>query len=291
MIHEIAPAKVNLFLHVGGKRADGYHELESLVVFADVADELSVEAADALSLAVTGPFAPALEGESDNLVLRAARRFGEFAQVEPKVKITLSKNLPVASGIGGGSSDAAATLRGLSRLFSGRTKLPELWNMAPALGSDVPVCVLPNCWIMSGRGERFASVEDFPQLDAVLVNAGKPVSSAEVYARLENRRGVGNVSRPAGIRTAAALKFYLDGTGNDLEAPARLLCPVVGEQIEALKKSGAIIARMSGSGATCFGIYPDDVSARRGADVIFAEHPNWWVRATALNRARTWSFQ
>src|SRR5689334_9616123 len=128
MIREFAPAKINLFLHVGGRRADGYHELESLVVFASVGDELEIEEADSLTLQVEGPFARALESEADNLVLRAARAFAQYAKVEPNVRITLTKNLPVASGIGGGSSDAAATLRGLSRLFRGKLTLPQLWN-------------------------------------------------------------------------------------------------------------------------------------------------------------------
>lgn len=290
MIREIAPAKINLFLHVGQKRADGYHDLESLVVFADVGDELSFEPASELSLEVEGPFAQALAGERRNLVLRAAELFAKHAAVDPNVKITLTKNLPVASGIGGGSSDAAATLRGLSRLNPGRLSLPQLWNIGHDLGSDVPVCVMPAAWWMTGRGERFATVDSFGVFDAVLINSGTPVATADAYAGLRDRRGIGAVKRPPRLTTMADLASYLDPTGNDLEPPARALCPQISTGIAELKNTDAMIARMSGSGATCFGLYPDEVHARRAADLIKAEHPGWWVAATKLNRSRKWAF-
>jgi 4-diphosphocytidyl-2-C-methyl-D-erythritol kinase len=291
MIREIAPAKINLFLHVGQKRADGYHDLESLVVFADVGDELSIEPAAEVSLEIEGPFAAALANDADNLVLRATRLFAQHAQVEANVKITLTKNLPVASGIGGGSSDAAATLRGLSRLNPGRLSLPQLWNVGHDLGSDVPVCVMPASWWMTGRGERFATVDSFGMFDAVLVNSGAPVATAAAYAGLHDRRGVGAVKRPPRLTTMAALAEYLAPTGNDLEAPARALCPDIATEIAELEKTDAMVARMSGSGATCFGLYADEVRARRAADMIKTEHPGWWVVATKLNRSRKWNFQ
>ncbi|HEY4113065.1 MAG TPA: 4-(cytidine 5'-diphospho)-2-C-methyl-D-erythritol kinase [Rhizomicrobium sp.] len=291
MIREIAPAKVNLFLHVGQKRGDGYHDLESLVVFADVGDELSFEPAGELSLEIEGPFAHALANEPDNLILRAAREFARHAQIEQSVKITLTKNLPVASGIGGGSSDAAAALRGLSRLNPGRLSLPQLWNIGHDLGSDVPVCVMPASWWMTGRGERFATVDSFGTFDAVLVNSGAPVATAAAYAGLRDRRGIGAVKRPPRLTTMTALTDYLQPTGNDLEAPARALFPEIATQIAELEKTDAMLARMSGSGATCFGLYADEVRARRAADLIKAEHPGWWVVATKLNRSRKWNFQ
>ena len=291
MIREIAPAKVNLFLHVGQKRADGYHDLESLVVFADVGDELGFEDASDLTLEIKGPFAKELESETDNLVLRAARKFAEFTQIEPQLKVTLIKNLPVASGIGGGSSDAGAVLRGFSRRWPKRLNLPQLWNLGSVLGSDVPVSVLPGCWWMSGRGERFASVDNFPVLDAVLANAGKPVSTAAVYDALTLRHGIGAVKRPPPMTMIAELHSYLRSTANDLEGPARAICPEIGLCVDSLKRHNAVIARMSGSGGTCFGIYPDEAQARRAADMIAAEHPGWWVTATKLNRARIWNFQ
>jgi 4-diphosphocytidyl-2-C-methyl-D-erythritol kinase len=290
MIREFAPAKINLFLHVGGRRADGYHELESLVVFASVGDELVIEEADALSLKVEGPFARGLENETDNLVLRAARDFARYAKIEPNVRITLTKNLPVASGIGGGSSDAAAMLRGLSRMFPGKLTLPQLWNIGHDLGSDVPVCVLPGCWWMTGRGERFASVKELGTFDALLVNSGAPVATADVYAALGERSGTGAIARPQSFASVADLVNYLRTGQNDLEAPARQLCPALGNTLEALAGTGALLARMSGSGGTCFGIYSNAVSAAAAAANIARAHPNWWLAPTKLNFGRKWEF-
>src|ERR1041385_9108564 len=292
MIRELAPAKVNLFLHVGSKRPDGYHDLESLVVFASVGDELTFEESDALSLTVGGPFASALADEPDNLVLRTARKFAEFAQVEPKVRITLTKNLPVASGIGGGSSDAGATLRGLSRLWPGRLTLPQLWNIGHDLGSDVPVSVLPGCWWMTGRGERFLTVRDVGTLDALLVNAGAPISTAAVYDALDVRTGTAKTEKPARhcVRIAHFTE-YLSNKRNDLEVPARKLGPAIGEELDALATTNPLVARMSGSGATCFALYPDAVSAQMAAENISREHPGWWIAPTKLNYGRKWEFQ
>lgn len=291
MIREFAPAKINLFLHVGHKRPDGYHELESLVVFASVGDELVLEQADTLSLDIEGPFASALGNGPDNLVLRAAHRYGELAQIPPCARITLTKNLPVASGIGGGSSDAAATLRGLSRLNPGRTNLQALWNVGAELGSDVPVSVLPGAWWMTGRGERFSNVSELPTFEVLLVNAGAPVSTAEAYAGLRERTGLGAVERPKRFSRMDDWITYLSGTRNDLEAPARALCPVIAEQLDALQDTGALLARMSGSGATCFGLYPDAPSARMAAESIARERPNWWLAPAKLNFGRKWEVQ
>lgn len=291
MIRELAPAKVNLFLHVGNKRPDGYHELESLVAFASIGDELTFEPADALSLDVTGPFATALNGEDDNLVVRAARRFAELAAVKPNVQITLTKNLPVASGIGGGSSDAAATLRGLSRMWPGRTNLQALWNIGSELGSDAAVCVLPGCWWMSGRGERFASVRELGTFDALLVNAGTPVSTAQVYGGLRERTGSGKINRPQRLSTVRAVADYLLPARNDLQGPALQISPDIGEVLAGLANTGALLSRMSGSGGTCFGIYADPVSARAAAERLSGANPGWWVAPTKLNYGRTWEFQ
>jgi 4-diphosphocytidyl-2-C-methyl-D-erythritol kinase len=290
MIREFAPAKVNLFLHVGSRRADGYHELESLVVFASAGDELTFEDADELSFQASGPFASSLAGETDNLVVRAARKFAEFAQIEPRVRIVLTKNLPVASGIGGGSSDAAATLRGLSRLWPGRANLQALWNLGHDLGSDVPVCVLPGCWWMTGRGERFASIGQVGTLDAVLVHGGVPLSTRAVFEALGERTGVSIMAKPQRYATIAGLADYLRAARNDLEAPARELCPIVGDQLDALAGQGALLARMSGSGGTCFGLFADAVSAQMAAEIIARDHPGWWVVSTKLNFGRKWEF-
>ena len=291
MIREFAPAKINLFLHVGGRRDDGYHELESLVVFASVGDELTVEEAEFLSLDVTGPFAAALGNERDNLVLRAARSFGKLANVEPRARMTLTKNLPVASGIGGGSSDAAATLRALSRLYPGRATLPQLWNIGGEVGSDIPVCVLPGCWWMTGRGERFDSVSEVGTFDAVLVNGGAKISTADVYAAVGGRNGQGQMSRPQRFGTVAQLADYLAAGHNDLETAASEISPVVGETLQALIGTNALLARMSGSGSTCFGLYPNAIAAQAAAEAILREHPNWWVTPATLNRGRKWEIQ
>ena len=291
MLREFAPAKINLFLHAGARRADGYHELESLVVFAEVGDELTFQESDRLQLAIDGPFARDLMNDETNLVIRAANVFAKFARIEPRVTIALTKNLPVASGIGGGSSDAAATMRGLCRLFPGQLGLTQLWDIGNEIGSDVPVSILPGCWWMTGRGERFASMEQVGTMDAVLVNAGAPVSTADVFGSLRERRGVGRMRKPTASGAVADFADYLKTAGNDLEAPARQLCPVIDRELDELAENGALIARMSGSGATCFGLFADEVRARMAADAIAREHPNWWVVATKLNRGRKWELQ
>jgi 4-diphosphocytidyl-2-C-methyl-D-erythritol kinase len=291
MIRELAPAKVNLFLHVGQKRPDGYHDIESLVVFASVGDELTVEEADELSLEVTGPFAPALKNEPDNLVLRATRKLAALVEMEPRVRITLTKNLPVASGIGGGSSDAGATLRALSRLWRGRANLQGLWDLGGEIGSDVSVSVLPGCWWMTGRGERFSSIPELGTMDGLLVNAGAPVSTADVYGALRERTGVGQFPQPQRFATIGDFADYLGQAKNDLEAPARKLCPAIGDTLDTLARTKAVFARMSGSGATCFALYPDSASAQMAADTVLREHPNWWVAPTRLNFGRKWEVQ
>lgn len=291
MLREFAPAKINLFLHAGEKRPDGYHELESLVVFADVGDDLAIEEAGGLSLAVDGPFAAALPGESDNLVLKAAREFTTRVGCEARAKITLTKNLPVASGIGGGSSDAAAAMRGLCRLWPGQAGLTQLWGIAPNIGSDVAVCVLPGAWWMTGRGERFSTVRGIGTIDAVLVNPGVPLATAAVFEKLEERAGVGQTARPANCANAQALADYLKPTKNDLEEPATKLCPAIGDVSSALSRYGARLARMSGSGTTCFGLFDNEGVARFAAESIEREQPGWWVRAAKLNAAREWKFQ
>jgi len=292
MIREFAPAKINLFLHVGGRRDDGYHNLESLVVFGSVGDEVTVDdEADSMSLEVKGPFAAALKDEHDNLVLRAAGLFSKLAEVEVRARLTLIKNLPAASGMGGGSSDAAATLRALSRLFPGRVTLQQLWNAAGELGSDVPVCVLPGCWWMTGRGERFASISELGTFDAVLVNSGVAISTADVFGALALRTGEKRMPRPQQFGTVAQLADYLKVGRNDLEPPAREICPAVTDALEALSRSNALLVRMSGSGGTCFGLYPSPVAAQAAAESILREHPNWWVTPATLNRGRKWEIQ
>jgi len=267
---ELAPAKVNLFLHVGARRADGYHALQSLVVFAEVGDRLRFEPADRLSLAIEGPFADRLSPSDDNLVLKAARA------LDARRRITLSKNLPLASGIGGGSADAAAVLRYLGK---GRD---DLLDVASAIGSDIPVCVASKSSWMEGRGEILRPVAGVPALAMLLVNPGVAVGTAEVFRALETRRGTG-LALPARFENEDALFAFLATTANDLEAPACNIQPVIGEVIaEIAAQRGVRLSRMSGSGATCFGLFDSDAACAGAADAIAASHPAWWVRATRI---------
>ncbi|MEJ1969647.1 MAG: 4-(cytidine 5'-diphospho)-2-C-methyl-D-erythritol kinase [Rhizomicrobium sp.] len=270
---EAAPAKINLFLHVGDRRADGFHALESLVVFADIGDALAFESADTLSLTLDGPFAKGLEAEPDNLVLRAARALDVTA------RIALTKNLPVASGIGGGSADAAAVLRGLA----GAADAARLLQIAAELGSDIPACVLSKPLMMRGRGEVLEVLPKCPALPAVLVNPGVGVPTGKVFAGLATRTSLGHAPAAFDLSSAAALTRYLRTTRNDLEAPARALVPQIGEVLgELARMPGIALARMSGSGATCFGLFQDDGAAAMAAIALESSHPGWWARATQL---------
>ena len=272
-VEEAAPAKINLALHVTGQRADGYHLLDSLVAFAAAGDRVTARAAKRTRLRVTGPMAAGVPEDNDNSVLRAAALIGVSAD------LTLDKHLPAAAGIGGGSSDAAATLRALARL-SGRA-LP---GDALSLGADVPVCLLAGAARMRGIGEDVAAVDGLPALDAVLVNPRVPVATPAVFARLERRENAGMPAVLPRWRDAADCAHWLAAQRNDLEAPARALCPEIGAVLEALRAGGGCtLARMSGSGATCFGLCPDAGTARAEAARIAAARPDWWVVATRLS--------
>jgi 4-diphosphocytidyl-2-C-methyl-D-erythritol kinase len=273
VITERAPAKINLFLHVGEKRADGFHPVQSLAVFTGMGDELALEAASGLSLTIEGPFAKGLDGESDNLVLRAARALGAQG-----ARLSLTKNLPVASGIGGGSADAAAALRGLRQLWDLQKDDTTLRDIAAGLGSDIPACVLSQPCFMEGRGEILRPAQAMPRVPMLLVNPGVPVPTKDVFAALQNRSGV-DMALPIGrFADTADLLRFLETTRNDLEEPARRLQPVIGDVLTAMTAlPGALFARMSGSGATCFGIFADDDCCRRAADRLKKSHPDWWI--------------
>lgn len=284
-----APAKINLTLRVTGRRADGYHLLGSLVVFTELGDELSVRApvADeaALSLAVDGPFAAPLNGESDNLVLRAARRLAEDAQIVPQVAFTLTKRLPVASGIGGGSADAAAALHLLNGLWGLKRSLDALQALALPLGADIPVCLLKRPAMMRGIGETLLPFDRLPDFALLLVNPGAALSTAEIFAA---RQGTFTTPTPPPSAFAAldALIDWLSQESNDLEEPARRLCPAVGEVLEALgRTAGCRLARMSGSGATCFGLYATLAEAEAAAEAVARAYPAWWVAASRCRSA------
>jgi len=273
---EFAPAKINLHLHVTGRRPDGYHLLNSLVVFAGVGDRLSVVPADGFSLAVEGPFAAGLDGEGDNLVLRAGRALAGLAGVPVRGKLVLEKNLPVSSGIGGGSADAAAALRLLSRFWGVAPAADDLLPLAAKLGADVPVCLGSKSAIMSGIGEVLEPAPTLPDAGILLVNPGVAVSTPAVFRARAG--GFTEAARfpAAGWSDPQALAAALGGTRNDLEAPALALAPEVADALTALAAlPGCLLARMSGSGATCFGLFPSAAAAAEAAERV--RRPGWWA--------------
>lgn len=277
-----APAKINLFLHVTGRRDDGYHLLESLVVFAETGDRLVVEAAKDLSLSIRGPFAAGLaDAGPGNLVLRAAAALQDEASVEAGAHITLEKNLPVSSGIGGGSADAAAALRVLSCLWNIALPSSRLADIGLAIGADVPVCLNGRPSVMSGVGETVRDVAPPPPCGVVLVNAGEAVSTPGVFkARTAPFSDPGTWETP---RTFDTFVEALSGRQNDLSDPALSVSPVIGGVLAALSGTGqCALARLSGSGGTCFGLYPDAAAADDAAAAIKAAHPHWWCVATAF---------
>lgn len=279
-VRVFAPAKINLFLHVTRKRPDGFHDLQSLVVFADIGDSLLIERASEFSLAIDGPFASELAGEADNLVLKAARAFASCVNFDCGARFTLTKNLPVASGIGGGSADAAAALRGLAALCGwDASQIDTVISLSAEVGSDVPVCVAScEAW-MEGRGERVIQLPAFPELHLVLINPRVGVSTREVFARLEIAGGKPELNPPGTFASIRQLVSYLHDLGNDLEAPACAIAPIVPKVLSRLEDEGAVLARMSGSGATCFGLFESAETAERAARTIRTSEPGWWTRA------------
>lgn len=269
MIVEPARAKLNLALHVRGRRPDGYHELETLFAFVEAGDVLRAERSSETRMAVTGPFAHALAGEGDNLVTRAARLFAERFGGGPWA-LTLDKHLPVASGIGGGSADAAATLRALARLEGASLDDPGLMACADALGSDVPACLLGVTAIGRGRGERLEPVAGYRGTLVLLVNPGVAVSTAAVFKAWD------------GVDRGPIGDALHDGR-NDLEAPARAIAPVIGDVLAMLgAQPGVTLARMSGSGATCFALFESAAARDAAHATIRTARPCWWFCPTEL---------
>ena len=285
-----APAKLNLYLHVVGRRPDGYHLLDSLVAFAGVADELTFAPAAELSLVIDGPFGPALEANDDNLVLKAAHALAAHAGRAPGAAIRLTKRLPVASGIGGGSADGAAALHGLSRLWNLGLSDTTLAKIGLALGADVPVCLAGVPSFFGGIGDEIQSAGPLPRSHVVLVNPGVPLATAAVFrARAQTTAGAA-YSQSArwtdAVPDALALVGLLARRGNDLTAAAIGLLPAIADVLAALEQEPAcLLARLSGSGATCFGLFAERGGAREAAAAVAAAHPDWWVVATMLTSA------
>jgi 4-diphosphocytidyl-2-C-methyl-D-erythritol kinase len=280
-LSEAAPAKVNLYLHVTGRRDDGYHLLDSLVVFAGAGDSLSGTPADTLSLELRGPFAAGLATEQDNLVLRAARSLAAATGVAGGATLTLDKHLPVASGIGGGSADAAAALRLLSRLW----QLPStdlLFGLAAQLGADVPVCLAGQPARMGGIGERLEQAPALPAGGLLLVNPGVAVATADVF-RARQGGWSPQAVLPLGWSSMSAMAADLGELRNDLQPAAIHLQPLIGAVLATLEATpGCLLARMSGSGASCFGLYADAEAACRAAEAL--PDPDWWRWAGPLQQ-------
>jgi 4-diphosphocytidyl-2-C-methyl-D-erythritol kinase len=278
---EPAPAKINLALHVTGQRADGYHLLDSLVTFTRFGDRIGVSPAEVDAFSLSGPFAGPLSQTDDNLVIRARDLLREAALAAggdaPPVHIHLEKNMPVASGIGGGSADAAATLRCLARLWDVRSV--DLAALGLRLGADVPMCILSRPLVARGIGEALTSVPGLPAFALVLVNPLTGVSTPAIFRALQNKDNapLDLAAAPADENAWIAM---LDSARNDLAAPARALCPEIADIETALTATGARLVRMSGSGATCFGLYRDPDEAERAATTLAAQHPCRFIQAT-----------
>ncbi|WP_072573783.1 4-(cytidine 5'-diphospho)-2-C-methyl-D-erythritol kinase [Granulibacter bethesdensis] len=270
-----APAKINLYLHVTGRRSDGYHLLDSLAVFAGACDVLRYRDGDqavGLGLQLEGPGAETLRAEPDNLVLRAGRALAALAGVKPRGTIMLDKRLPVASGIGGGSSDAAAALRLLSRAWGVSPAAEDLHRIAISLGADVPVCLQPGTYRMRGIGERLEALPALPEIGLLLANPGVPVSTPEVFRNREAGFTPEATLTTSGWPDMAALLRDLAVSRNDLQPPAMRLCPAIGTLIRVLEGlPGARLTRMSGSGATCFTLFDHPDAARDAAQVLQAQ--------------------
>ncbi|MEM7171587.1 MAG: 4-(cytidine 5'-diphospho)-2-C-methyl-D-erythritol kinase [Pseudomonadota bacterium] len=279
---EEAPAKVNLTLQVTGQRPNGYHDLQSLVVFAQMGDQLEFWPSDELSLEVEGPFACDLGAASENLVMGAARSLQARYGLSTGALIKLSKNLPVASGIGGGSSDAAAALRGLCRLWELKPERRDLADLSLGLGADVPVCLRGEPCHMSGVGEEIIPIRLPSGLWLLLVNAMIPVSTAQVFKERQGRFSV-PAALPENWRSLDSFMASLALAANDLEEAAGRISPFIGTCITALSKTqDCLLARMSGSGATCFGLFAEAAAAKKAALMVSEQYPDWWVAAAAV---------
>jgi 4-diphosphocytidyl-2-C-methyl-D-erythritol kinase len=272
----LARAKVNLYLHVVGKRADGYHLLDSLIVFAETGDDLRVTAASDLTLTIDGPFGKGLDAGTGNLVMRAALALRELTGATKGAAIHLTKNLPLASGIGGGSADAAATLLVLIDLWQVKPDRAALYQLAEKLGADVPVCLDGRSAFVGGVGEDIEAAGTLPETHILLVN---PLVETPTPAVFKARRGdFSEASRwQQAPKTARDLAAYLKGRKNDLTEPAIIVAPIVADVLKAIEGTpDCLLSRLSGSGATCFGLYESAAAADTAQTAIKARYPGWW---------------
>jgi 4-diphosphocytidyl-2-C-methyl-D-erythritol kinase len=270
-ISELAQAKINLCLHVTGLRSDGYHLLDSIVVFANIGDVITVKPSDAFTLEIDGFFADDLGSNDDNLVMQAARLFSDNCK---GAAITLTKNLPVASGIGGGSADAAATIRAMARMTG--AAVPD--DTGLSLGADVPVCLQSKSCQMQGIGEQIKLLSEFPNYAAVLVCPKVTVATSVIFKALEDKTN----SPIDTIENGQEMDVFLSKQRNDLEEPAIQFAPEIAECLNSLRQVGGFLVRMSGSGATCFGLFETHEQAKKAAVNIASDNPDWWVQVCIL---------
>jgi len=284
-LRDTAKAKLNLTLEVLGRRADSYHEVRSLVGFTELGDSVALEPGDELALAVDGPFAGALEG--DNLIIAAAEATKSEAPGIALGRFELTKSLPVAAGLGGGSADAAAALRLLAEANPETLSATALVEIAGRLGSDVTACLASRPALMTGRGEQVAEIRGMPACGVVLVNPGLPLATASVYCALNAAPISARTSEEAVPNFGGSFERLIDYAaprGNDLAAAAMRLAPVTGEILTALRRlNGARLVQLAGSGPTCFALLATEDEAKRGAASLQAAHPSWWIAATTLD--------
>jgi 4-diphosphocytidyl-2-C-methyl-D-erythritol kinase len=292
-IEVLAPAKLNLFLHITGRRDDGFHLLESLFVFCDFGDRLTISEAPGFGLTVTGPFEPIMAelcpDENDNLILKAAKKLANFVEskggVVFPVQIDLEKNIPIAAGVGGGSSDAAMVLKALIDLWGVEVSTNELHTLALQLGADVPAALsLEPKWV-TGIGDKVEHVEALPSFYVVLVNPCVPLSTPDVFNAFAGEgSGFDEAKDPLiSFSDLATLKAYLASTKNSLEKTATNLEPVIGDVLESLSnQQQCLLSRMSGSGPTCFGVFEGFAEAQEALEAIESKHPDWWVEVASI---------
>ena len=269
-------------MHINKRLSSGFHIIDSLIDFANLGDTITVCPSNKLTLSVTGPFSPGLSTGKDNLVIKAAELLATFAGMKPKAKIELKKNLPVASGIGGGSADAAATLKSLSVLWGIQPSSDDLNKLATELGADVPVCLKGVTSFVKGADADITTAPALPNYWLVLVNPNQPVSTKEVFA---NRKG-SFTSTPTfnyNFNKAEELAKVLTGFNNDLTSAATLIAPIINNVLDALKEThGQLLTRLSGSGATCFALYASKYAATSAAKRLKNKYPSWWIQATSM---------
>ena len=278
-----APAKINLYLHLTGIRDDGYHLIDSLVVFASVHDIIMIEPANNLTLINRGPFGKGLPTTSDNLVMCAAEKLQNLSGITDGAKITLTKNLPIASGIGGGSSDAAAAIKGLIRHWGIHLSLNDLSGLALRIGADVPICLFGQAAFMGGIGEQIDPIYKLPEAPMILVNPRINIPTQRIFKAHKADFSLANRFDPAPANFHNLIGLLKDNRKNDLTESALQAEPIIGDVLRHIRITrGCQLARMSGSGATCFGLYHTQAEADEAAKVIKKSHPKWWVVATRL---------